>query len=58
MRLVAEIVRDVVADVRATLPSSEDEAGPFLAGMCWMFVTHWVLVILVTWLYLRAQGAH
>jgi len=58
VRLVAEIVRGVCADVRATLPSTEDEAGPFLAGMIWMFVIHWTLMLAMTWWWMRSIGGH
>jgi len=55
---VAEIVRDVCSDIRATLPATTDEAGPFLAGMVWMFVIHWALLLLMTWFWMRSVGAH
>jgi len=58
VRLVAEIVRDVCSDIRATLPATTDEAGPFLAGMVWMFVIHWALLLLMTWFWMRSVGAH
>ena len=58
MRLAVEIVRSLASDLRATLPSDEHEAGVFLAGMVWMFVIHWALLIFVSWLWLKAAGAH
>ena len=58
MRLVAEIVRDIASDIRATLPATEEEGGAFLAGMVWMFVIHWVLLLAVSYAWLRTTGAH
>ncbi|HYW25881.1 MAG TPA: hypothetical protein VE953_17035 [Terriglobales bacterium] len=58
MRLVAEIVRDVCSDIRATLPADEQEGGAWLAGFCWAFAIHWSLLLLVTYFWARSVGAH
>lgn len=56
MRLLGEIALGLAESVRETLPSTEDEAGPFLAGMVWAFVLFWTFLILTTWLWLAGFG--
>lgn len=51
-RLVVDIVCGLAESVRETLPSTEDEAGAWLAGFCWAFVLHWVALIAVTYAYM------
>lgn len=59
-RLYASILWLVVAvlagALRESLPSTEDEAGPFLAGMAWAFVLFWTMLVLVTYLWLVSVG--
>lgn len=56
MRAVSELVRDLLGDLRQTLPSTEDEAGAFVAGMAWAFVLHWLVLICVTWQHCASRG--
>jgi len=58
MRLIGEVVRSIAGDLRETWPGDEREAGVFLAGMAWAFVLFWAMLLLVSWLYLRAIGGH
>lgn len=53
MTMLREIAAGLAESVRETLPSTEDEAGAFLAGMCWAFVLSWVTLIVVSWLSQR-----
>jgi hypothetical protein len=55
MRLLADIAAGLWASLRETFPTDEQEAGPFVAGMTWAFVIHWVLLITVT---LAWYGGH
>lgn len=45
------VLRYLAENARATLPSDEKEAGVFLSGMCYMFVAHWVIILVVTYLW-------
>lgn len=42
--------------LRESLPSTEDEAGPFVAGMTWAFVLFWAMLCAITWLYAWSLG--
>jgi vacuolar-type H+-ATPase subunit I/STV1 len=54
--LAAAIVVYVAREILATLPSSEDEAGMFLSGMCWAFLIFIALLLLVTMAWATARG--
>jgi len=54
--LCAAIVVYVAREILATLPSSEDEAGVWLAGFCWAFAIFIVILLLVTALWATAHG--
>lgn len=56
MRIVCAVLLGLLSDIRETLPTTEEEAGPFLAGMCWAFVIFFSFLIFFSWLYLRAAG--
>ena len=55
VRLYAWIIWLVVVvlfgALRESWPSTEDEAGAFLAGMAWAFVLFWSMLMFVTWLW-------
>jgi hypothetical protein len=57
MRIVGAVVAGLWESIRETLPSTEDEAGPFLAGMCWAFCLFFSFLILFSYLAMRAMGA-
>lgn len=38
--------------IRETLPDDERSAGPFLAGMAWMFAIQMVLLVLTSYIWL------
>lgn len=50
------VLRYLYGTLRDTLPSTTDEAGPFLAGMAWAFILHWLIVIVITCLHCSAKG--
>lgn len=54
--ILLEIVRGAWESVRETWPTSESDAGPFLAGFCWAFCLHWVVLFAVTYAHCRASG--
>jgi hypothetical protein len=45
------VVAALLAALREVLPSTEDELAPWFGGFCTSFVLHWVMLILVTWLW-------
>jgi hypothetical protein len=55
--LVRELVRGLYESIRETLPSTDAEAGAFLAGMIWAFVLFWLTVFVATYLTLLGRGA-
>lgn len=50
------VVAVLVDAIRESLPSTEDEVGPFVAGMTWAFVLFWAILCAVTWLYAWSLG--
>lgn len=55
-RLLRSIGAGVVESVRETLPTHEDDLGPFVAGMAWMLLVSMLVLICVTWLHLAVTG--
>ena len=55
MKMVREIAAGAVESFRETLPSSEAEAGTWIAGFAWAMVLHWAMLSLTTWLWWKAQ---
>ena len=51
LKLPLTALRYVSEQVRETLPESEKTAGVWLAGFAWSFVLHWLMLVLVTWLW-------
>lgn len=49
--LIAAVVCGLLEELRGTLPSTEDEAGAFVAGMTYAFVLFWSFLIAATWLW-------
>jgi hypothetical protein len=56
MSLLVEIARSVASEIRATLPSHEDEAAMFLSGMCWAFGIFIMCLLVVSYAALRLHG--
>lgn len=56
MRLAFAIVCGVAESIRETLPSTEDEASAFVAGMAWAFAMFWTCLVLVTLLWAKWHG--
>jgi hypothetical protein len=56
MRLLADLLRGLATDLRATLPSTPDEGGAFLSGMVYSFLIHWGVLVAVTYAYCSARG--
>lgn len=54
--VLLEILKGAWQSFRETLPSTTDEAGPFLAGAAWAFVLHWTLLIAVTFAHCSRAG--
>jgi hypothetical protein len=54
MKLARDVARGLAESIRESLPADEKEAGPFLAGFCWAFGLHWLLLIVVTWAWFTA----
>ena len=54
--MLAEILRSAWLSIREVLPSTEDEAGPWLAGFCSAFVLHWVALLAVTYAHCSRTG--
>lgn len=46
------VVACILGGIRETLPSDEQEAGPFMSGMVWMFAIQMVLLVATSWLWL------
>lgn len=51
MNVLREIVRGAGETIRETLPSTTDEAGVFVAGMCWAVVLCLAGLLLATWMH-------
>ena len=47
--LIAAVVCGLLEELRESLPSTEDQAGAFVAGMVYAFVLFWTMLVLVTW---------
>jgi hypothetical protein len=56
MSLLVEIARSVASEIRATLPSHEDEAGMFLSGMAWGLFIYVAMLLVVSYAVLRLHG--
>jgi hypothetical protein len=56
MSTVLAVVAGLAETIRETLPRTEEEAGPFVAGLCWAMVLFWGTLIAVTWLHCAAKG--
>jgi hypothetical protein len=56
--IVLSLLSGLAGSVRESLPTTEDDAGQWLAGLCWGFVLHWGALILVTYAWARSTGAH
>jgi hypothetical protein len=56
MSLLVEIARSIASEIRATLPSREEEAGPFLAGMAWALLIYVVVLLVTSYCALRLHG--
>ena len=54
--LIAAVVCGLLEELRATLPSSEQEASGFVQGMAWMFAIMVVCLLLVTMAWAKAHG--
>lgn len=55
--ILLEILRGLCETIREVFPTSESDAGPWLAGFCVAFVIHWVILIAVTYAHCRAAGS-
>lgn len=54
--MLTEILRGIWESVRESLPTYPEDAGPFLAGFCWAFAIHWVVLIAITYAHCRSAG--
>jgi hypothetical protein len=54
--LLAEIGRQYADGIRSTLPQSEQDVGTWMAGMVWGLVLFVVILAVVSYLTLAAQG--
>lgn len=54
--MLIDIVRGLWESIRETLPSTEQEAGAFLSGLCYAFALHWAMLLFVTYAYVTSGG--
>ena len=54
--LAAAIVASICAELRDTLPRTEEGAGMFVSGMCYALLIFMALLVGVTWLWAKAHG--
>ena len=52
-----DVLRGCWESVRETLPTTEQDVAPFVAGLAWGLVIYVLLLILVSWATLTATGA-
>jgi hypothetical protein len=54
--LIRDILLAVLIAFRETLPTTDDDCGPFLAGACWMLFVCMLALLIVSYGHLRATG--
>lgn len=48
LALLWSVACGLLESLRETLPTTEDDCGPFVAGMAWAFVLFWATLTAVT----------